>query len=97
MSDEPSFDAVDLEVNPPEARYAQDTPQRRLLPQRADGKPLKHQKVAETERHEQRQSETEKKDVQWELETGRLGRNGEEGGDTRTWEIVSLENGQYQN
>lgn len=58
-ADIPSLHSINLEVNPPDARDTQNTPQRSLLSERSNGKPLENQEICQRDDKQQRESKAE--------------------------------------
>lgn len=78
------LDAVDLQVDPPDARDAQNHPQDGLFIQRAQREPLQHQEVGGRNGDEEGQFEEEQHDVGGEVDAGGRRGDGEEGRDARS-------------
>lgn len=59
----PSLDAVDLQINPPDARHAQNAPQHGLSTQAADWQPAKDEDIAQKDEEQEREADGEEKKV----------------------------------
>lgn len=75
----PTFDTVNLQVNPPYSGNAEQSPQCGFAYERADGEPLDDEEICQSAAEQQRHSDEKEEDVSRQVETGRLRRYGEEG------------------
>jgi hypothetical protein len=93
---EPFPHAVNLQINPPDTRHAQDTPEGRLLAQRANRKPLENEEVADDDEDEEREAEAEEEESQGRLQAEGLGWDGQKGRNARAWRSQFLDFGKIR-
>lgn len=72
----PFSNTVNLQVNPPYARDADNAPQRRFLSNCTYGQPLEKEEIRQAERYQKRQADGEEEAVKWPVDASGLRRDG---------------------
>lgn len=74
----PSLHPVNLKINPPYSRHADDAPERSLLSYGTYGKPLQEKEVGQREGQQEREADGEEEDVERQVGARGLGRDRQE-------------------